>query len=428
MVSDRITKQLVDSKKPGEKDYYVFDCDTVGFGLRVRATGGRSYIVQYKAGAGRGAPTRRVTIGQVGKMTPDEARQQAKRILGSVAHGKDPAVEKRESREAATIAEIAIAYLAQHVEAKRKPKTVESYKNALEKHVAPRLGSRRALTTTAADFAKLHLDMAGTPYAANTMLRVVSSMFSWAAKQGSVPKGFNPVAGIEKFPESAHERFLTSEELERLGAAILEGETKGIPWAPDPAKKIKHAPKSQNRSPIRFGPYVAAAFRLLLLTGARLREILHAEWSQVDLERGFIFLPDSKTGKKPITLNAPAAAILHDLPRIGRYLIAGESAGTENERPRSDLKRPWAAVLKRAGLSDVRLHDLRHTHASVGVGMNLGLPVVGKLLGHTQARTTQRYAHLEVDVTRRASESIGKKLTDSLAGKKPKAPAVGRRR
>jgi integrase len=156
----------------------------------------------------------------------------------------------------------------------------------------------------------------------------------------------------------------------------------------------------------------------LLFTGARLREILHLQWENVDLERGLLFLADSKTGRKTLVLNAPAMAVLVGLPRVGSYVIASDTAGTKDEKPRADLKRPWQTIAKRAGLDGVRLHDLRHTYASFGVGGGLGLPIIGKLLGHTQASTTQRYAHLDNDPLRRATESIGSRIAAALDGKR----------
>src|SRR5262249_54519226 len=157
----------------------------------------------------------------------------------------------------------------------------------------------------------------------------------------------------------------------------------------------KHVAKPENRRTV-IGPHAAAALRLLILTGARLREILNLRWEWVDLERGLLLLPDSKTGRKTIVLNAPAVAVLTGLPRIGAYVIASENP----ERPRADLNRPWSAIKERAGLTDVRIHDLRHTHASVGVGAGLGLPIIGKLLGHSQSSSTARYAHLDADPLR----------------------------
>jgi integrase len=173
--------------------------------------------------------------------------------------------------------------------------------------------------------------------------------------------------------------------------------------------------------------FAAAAIRLLLFTGARLREILHLEWSQVDLARGYLHLPDSKTGKKTIVLNSAAVEILKSLPRLGRFVIASSSAGAIVEKPRADLQRPWKLVCRRASFIDnkdardsnvdqsaLRIHDLRHTHASVGAAAGLGLPIIGKLLGHTQPRTTQRYAHLDINPLRLASDQIGAIISSAM--------------
>jgi integrase len=173
--------------------------------------------------------------------------------------------------------------------------------------------------------------------------------------------------------------------------------------------KAKHAPKESSRRTV-IGPHAAAALRLLIFTGARLREILHLKWEHVDFERGLLLLPTSKTGKKTIVLNAPALAILNGLPRTSDFVIAGSSV----DSPRSDLKKPWKAVAARAALTGVRIHDLRHTHASVGAGAGLGLPIIGKLLGHTQSATTQRYAHLDNDPLKKASENIGSRLAAAM--------------
>jgi integrase len=195
---------------------------------------------------------------------------------------------------------------------------------------------------------------------------------------------------------------------------LREGETIGLPYAIDEnSPKAKHAPKEDNRRAM-LDPFAVAAIRLLILTGARLREILDAQWQHVDFERGVIFLPDSKTGKKPIYLSAASLAILSALPRIegNPFVIPGEKAG----QPRADLKRPWAAVTRAAGLDGVRIHDLRHSFASFGAGASLGLPIIGKLLGHTQAATTHRYAHLDADPMRRAAETIGATIAAAMGG------------
>ena len=414
MHSKQITKRMVDRLKPSDAEYFAWDRSLAGFGLRVQPTGAMTYVVKYRAGSGRGAPTRRVTLGRVGTLTPDEARALARKTLGAVAHGRDPAALRAAERRASTLRELAEIFLAEHVEAKRKPTTAAHYRSLLEKVVLPELGSRKAEQVTPSDLAKLHAKMRKRPYQANRMLEVVGSLYSFAGKRKILPLGFNPARGIEQYREKGRERFLTADELARLGDAIREAETAGLPYDIDDSKPTaKHAPKEANRR-TKIGAHAAAAVRLLILTGARLREILHLKWEHVDLERGLLLLQESKTGKKAIVLNAPALDILANLPRVGAYAIAGQAAGTDDDKPRSDLNRPWRAIVKRAGLTGLRIHDLRHTHASVGAGLGLGLPIIGKLLGHTQPSTTARYAHLETDPLRRASEHIGSRLAAAM--------------
>jgi integrase len=157
------------------------------------------------------------------------------------------------------------------------------------------------------------------------------------------------------------------------------------------------------------------------LTGCRKTEILQAKWEHVDWERAQLALPDSKTGARRVPLSAAALAVLETLPRLGVYIVASDTAGTARERPRHDLNRPWRAISKRAGLEGLRIHDLRHSFASVGAG--LGLPIVGKLLGHREPATTARYAHFDIDPLRRATDRIGAVIEGALT-RKPPAPVV----
>lgn len=419
MARAKLTKRAVEATRSETgKRVYVYDTDLTGFGMMVTPKGAKSYFAEYRHGAGRGAPTRRVTLGSTLKLTPDEARGLAKKTIAEATKGEDPASIKKEQREAITIANLCDAYKERHVQTKLKLTTRDLYEHIIANHIKPRLGTKRAMTVKKQDVAFAHLAMKDTPSIANSTLAVIGSMYSWADRHGYVPEGFNPAARIPKFKERKRERFLSVEELERVGAALREGETIGIPWDVDETKPTaKHAPAIEKRI-VKLSPHVTGAIRLLILTGARLREILHLEWAHVDLQRGVLFLPDSKTGQKTIVLNTPAMAVLADLPRIGRYVIASLSAGKEDEKPRADLKRPWETVTRRAGLEGVRLHDLRHTHASYGIGASFGLPIIGKLLGHTQMRTTERYAHLETDPLRRASNAIGNTLAAAM-GEKP---------
>jgi integrase len=306
------------------------------------------------------------------------------------------------------------AFLAEHADAKRKASTAAWYRGGLERIVKPALGGMNPGKVTRQDVARLHSSLHETPVQANRVLAMIGALYGFAARAGYVPEGYNPARGVGKFPERSHERFLTSEELSRLGDTLRLGETTGLPWQVDETKEnAKHAPKEDSRRVI-LDPFAVAAIRLLILTGARLREILHARWEHVDFDRGAIFLPDSKTGKKPIYLSAAALAVLSSLPHLegNPHIIPGERAG----QPRLDLKRPWTAVTKAAGLEGLRIHDLRHSFASVGAGASLGLPIIGKLLGHSQAATTHRYAHLDADPMRRAAEAIGATIAAALGG------------
>ena len=387
----KLSKRTIDAAKPSGARYVLWDSELKGFGVRVECSGLKSFLVRYRHLGRR----RFLSIGRFGEITPEQARLLAQKALSKVRDGADPADERSQDREAITVKKLVERFLADHVEEKRKSKTATHYRSILEGHLIPKYGSKKAQELTRADMAKLHLGMKHAPYQANRLLAVVGSMYSFGDKHGLTPEDFNPARKIERFPETSRERFLTTEELEKLGQVFRELEESG-----------------------RFGTGIQALM-FLLLTGARLNEVLKLKWSYVDLERGLLLLPDSKTGKKAITLNSASAAILGELRNKADVKNNGEYVfyGVDPEIPRSDLKKPWAAVTEAAGLNGLRIHDLRHSFASIGAGAGLGLPIVGKLLGHTQASTTQRYAHLDVDPLRRAADAIGTAIMTALASK-----------
>ncbi|MBN8944939.1 MAG: site-specific integrase [Rhizobiales bacterium] len=427
----RITKRVLDQADLSRGRHQIWDSELKGFGVQVEASGTKTYMVRYRPkGLGRDGPRRFFKIGRHGDLTADEARLQAKAILGRVASGEDPAAKQVEARadhvrrkEALTFKALGERFLREHVEAKRKGRTLASYTTLLIHHAYPVVGDEPAAAITRADLSQLHLAMRELPHSGNRLMAVVGSMYAFGAKQGLVPEGCNPARGIEKYREQARERYLNGDELQRLGAALAEGETVGIPWDLDLDHPMaKHVPKAWKGRCEKLDPHAAAALRLLLLTGARLREILDLRWREVDLERGLLLLPDSKTGRKTIVLSDAALAVIRSLipsnglsaaEREGGYVIKGLIEG----KPRADLKKPWAAIQRHAQLEGVRLHDLRHTFASIGAGASLGLPIVGKLLGHSQPQTTARYAHLDADPLRRATNLIGEHLRGALQAK-----------
>lgn len=414
MPTVRLTKRTVDAAVPRADRYTLFDDQLKGFGLRISPSGEKSWIVEYRAnGGGRSAPKRRVTLGAAGQLTPDQARKAAGETIAKVRLGGDPAAEKRQARQSMTFAELAECFLAEHVDAKRKDGTRKQYHDLLERIAIPALGRQKAAEVTRGEVAKLHLKHKGTPFQANRLLAVIGVMYAFADKRGLVPEDYNPARRVEKYREHRRERFLSVGELERIGAALKEAETVGIPWDVDEDQpNAKHLPKPENRRTI-LSPHATAVIRLLILTGARLREILDLRWEHIDFERGLLLLTDSKTGRKTIVLNAPALAVLAELPRTAAYVIAGNDPA----KPRPDLFRPWRLIATRAGLEGVRIHDLRHTYASFGAASGLGLPIIGKLLGHREAATTQRYAHLDNDPLRRAAGAIGATISAAMDGR-----------
>lgn len=419
MPTARLTTRTVDAASAFERAFIIYDDDLKGFGLRVMPTGFKSWVIEYRpVGAGRTASKRRVALGSVTALTAAQARKIAKDMLAGVRGGADPLAERAAVKATASVAEIAARFLIEHVEKRRKATTAAFYKRAMNRHILPSLGTRKARSLVKSDVIKLHADLSDRPFLANRVIAVLGSMFTWASKSGLVPEGFNPTARIDKNPEQGRERYLSTAEIERLGAALRDAETVGIPWnVNEEGPKAKHIPKTGSRRTV-LSPHAVAAIRLLILLGARLREVLHLRWSEIDFERGLLILPDSKTGKKVIILNAPAVAVLQSIPRVGEFVVAGRGPTKkgQQEQPRSDLKKSWAAIRRHAGLEGLRLHDLRHSFASVGAGAGLGLPIIGKLLGHTEASTTQRYAHLDADPLRRASNAIGATIAAALDG------------
>ena len=384
-------------------------------------TGAKSWIVEYRPhGGGRRVAKRRVTLGAITTLPPDSARRAAKDILARVRLGEDVAGEKAARRAAPTVGELVEKYMSEEIRPTRKASTAALYDTHFRRHILPELATKRAIDVTHSDIAKLHRKIGSTtPVTANRVVILLSGLFSWASTAGEVPDECKPTKGVTKYREEGRERYLTLEEFGRLGDALREAETVGLPWDVDTSKvTAKHAPKSENRRE-KLPLCTTAAIRLLLFTGCRLREILHLQWSFVDFEREMLFLPDSKTGRKPVILSSAALAVLEGLPRVGRYVVPGDNLF----RPRHDLQRPWLALSKRAGLQGVRLHDLRHSFAATGAGSGMGLPVIGKLLGHRNLETTSRYAHLDHDPLKVATNRIGAKLTSALGEASPRLTA-----
>ena len=388
----RITRRAVDALIAREREYMLWDHAVKGFGVRVHPSGRKVYIVKYRH---RGRVVKR-TIGPHGAIPPAAARARAAEIITAARTGKDLAGRNLGERDPAetdpaapTVRELAERFLEEHVPVRCKPNTVHSYRGSIARHVLPRLGGQRVSGVTRSDVAALHHEMHTIPYAANHTLGILSAMFTVAELWGLRPEGSNPCRHVKRFPEAKRERFLSDEEYRRLGAVLRKAEKTGTEAAA-----------------------AVAAIRLLVLTGCRLSEIMTLRWEDVDLEATALRLPDSKTGAKVVHLGGPAVAVLRGVPRFGGnpWVIAGRRPGSRI----ASLHYPWSRIRKRAGLDDVRLHDLRHSFASGGLLVGEDLTMIGKLLGHSQVQTTARYAHLADDPVKAAANRISSRIAEVM--------------
>ena len=378
----RLTKTTVDRTPAPNGDTIFWDEGLPGFGLRVKATGVKSFVVQYRnRHTGR---SKRKTLGRYGPtLSLHEARDMARALLADVVRGEDPVAHSQALRQSPTVADLAEQYMTEHAIPKKRPRSVRNDRSMLDNYVLPKLGRLRAVEVAHTDIQKLHNKMRETPYQANRTLALLSKMFQLSIRWGI--RSDNPARGVEKYPEEKRDRWLSDEELGRLLSALS-----------------KHP-----------NQVAANAVRLQLLTGARIGEVLTAQWTDFDLDRGVWTKPSHHTKQKrrehlPLS-NAACTLLLNmkpDRSGVTPWLFPGQSP----DQPHKDLKAFWRSVTKAAGLENYRIHDNRHTHASHLVSSGLSLPIVGRLLGHTNPSTTQRYAHLADDPLREAAEVMAEKV------------------
>ncbi len=392
----RLTKQSVEDLRPATDRFVVWDVDIKGFHVEVLPSGKRSFRLTYRPPGSR--RVRKMTLGVFGAITVDEARKLAKRNLGAVANGADPAKDRAAARQAATVGTAIEHWLKDHVEPRRKARTAATYRALWIGKAARALGTIPLAEVSRADITALHRKYRSTPYQANRLAAMLRAFFNWAERQELRPANCNPVRLIELYREEKRDRLLTAEELARLGDALRKEEAE----AEDARDLQRH--------------WALAAIALILFTGARRGEILGLRWAEIDIEAGVARLPDSKTGKKTLHLGAPARAVLARVKRLpdNPYVICGRLRGA----PLVGLPKIWARVRRRAELPDLRLHDLRHAFASTAAMNGMSLPTIGRLLGHSQPAVTDRYAHFAssplVDAADRVAEMIARQLRGSV--------------
>lgn len=371
----KISKRTVDAMQTKSREHFLWDSELKGFGVRCSPKGKKTYLVQYR----QDGRQRRMSLGQHGTITPNEARDLALRNLGAVAHGEDPSADRQKQRRTPNVSALCDRFMEEHVRVKLKPRTQQEYQSIIDQHIKPRIGSLRVDIVSRKDVAELHYAMHKTPFHANRARSILSKMFNLAELWELRPDGSNPTRHVPKNKEKPKNRFLSPEEIRRLWRTLDARVEDGL-------ESI----------------HVASAYKFLLLTGCRLSEIQTLKWSYI---RGnVIWLPDAKTGPRRVLLSNTALFLLDQIPRLpnNEFVIAGEVDGQHI----TDLQRPWQRIRKQARLEDVRIHDFRHTHASLAAAAGHSLPQIGYLLGHTQSQTTARYAHLADASAREASNSV----------------------
>ena len=372
-----------------EKDTVVWDRRLTGFGVRVYPTGGKVYLAQARGPEG----PKRIKVGRHGVLNADEARKRAALIIARIRAGEEP-VPEPVAAVGPTVAEVAERFRRDHIAVRLKASSARRLESVIQRHILPAFGNRPMVGIERKDVLALHQRMSGTPNQANRMLRTLSLMYTLARDWGMLPAGVlsaghNPCTGVMKYPERKRERFLTDAEFERLGDVLKDAQMRG------------GASESS-----------MAAIRLLLLTGCRKSEILTLRWEHVDLPAAQLHLPDAKTGARTVSLPEEAVKVLEEIRRVpgNPWVIAGRKPNTHL----MSLDVGWRTLRSRAGLEDVRIHDLRHSYASRALALGESLPMIGKLLGHKQIETTARYAHLADDSVHASAERIAGSLAEDM--------------
>lgn len=385
----KLTKRSIDETAASDKEVFLWDATLPGFGVRIKPTGIKSFIIQYRNRHGR---SRRVTVGRYGVMTLEEARTEARLQLSAVSRGSDPRQERDEGRSAMTVKDLVDRYMSDHCEGRCKASTIKAHQWLLDRFIIPAVGRRSIHELRHSDVDALHQSLKETRYNANRVLGLLKAMYGRARVWNLVDIHVDPTAGVRPFRETRRQRFLSMEELRKLAVTLDLAEQDGT-----------------------ISRIVGAAYRLLVLTGARLSEIQKLKWEEVDLANGLILLKEHKSdrhGAKAIPLSQAASRVLENIERIegNPYVFVGKI----EKQHITDLQRPWRRIRASAGLVDVRIHDLRHTFASMGISVGGSLPIIGGLLGHRTPQATAVYAHLAADPLRQTTEQVGSLIGNAL--------------
>lgn len=424
----KITKRAIDTAPlPATGERFIWDSQLRGFGLRLYATGRRTFCFQYRSPGN--SQTRRIALGDYPSLTVDQARTLARSAAGQVAEGRDPKGSDTEASLRRTLIAVFPEYISER-RGKLAPRTVAEYERLWSKTLAPYFGPKRFSALDEATIARWHASKAATPTLANRAVDLLSSFCFWGERRGYRAKHTNPCTEIERYEEGHKGRSLQREEYQRLGAAMARALDIGLISAPrmrrvaKRADTVKHRPKSAS-TPKPANPVAIAAIRFLVLSGWREQEALTLQWDVLNLERGVAVLTDTKSGRSERPLGAPAIALLRSQVKHegNPFVFPGERAGTHI----ADPKRIWQSVKHAARLEDtqpMRLHDLRHSFTTIARDeLGYGDHVIARLVGHKLSGMTSRYGEVRDATLTSAATAVSSVISEYLSGHKTQSHA-----
>lgn len=399
-----LTKTAVDQLANTGQRYSAWDTVITGFGVRVSAKGAKTYVLKY---TNNSKVQKTYTIGNHGDITPKLARDEAQKLKGINAAGRDPHSEKMAHRRSLTVSELCDKYLAEGCSHK-KQSTIYTDKGRIRRHIKPLLGSKKVADITKNDITRFYDDIkkgktatrektkkqglavvTGGDGTARKAVKLLSAMYNFAIDDGL--DTINPTQGVKLGKDNKNKRFLSESELGQLQTALNNAKLSGT------------------------NVFAVSAIELLTLTGCRKGEILNLRWSEVDLAEPCLNLADSKTGKKIIPISDKASEVIEKLPKINNSKFV--FPGSNPSKSYSGIQKVWKNILESAGLENVRIHDLRHTFASTAASNGVPLAIIGSLLGHKDPSTTQQYAHITNEASKTATNQIANILSEAMQSK-----------
>ena len=373
----KLTNRTITNLTFISSNYIEWDDEVKGLGIRI-SKNRKSFILKYRIGHGRKAIVKKQGIGKFGILNTEQARAIAKEWLSIAVQGKDPC---EENNDQTTMKEFCSMYLTRHADIKKKKSSATEDRRMIRLQIIPHFGKIRVKDLTRAMVVKHHESLSKTPHNANRFLSLLSKMMNLAEKWEFRPLYSNPCKHVDRYKEDPRKVYLEMDELERVGSAMRE------------LKDIE-------------SPYVLSAIQMLILTGCRTGEILSLKWEYIDFSESCMKLPDTKTGERTIYLNPSALSILKSLEKKSEYVFVSR---IENKRI-TTIRLTWKKICKLAKLTNVRPHDLRHTFASYAINSGYSLPIIAKMLGHADIKTTERYAHLHEDPINKAIDDVSLKI------------------